>query len=197
MRVLRALAEGMLRGVVIKCSPGYSVGQPWVLGLLAQVVWPMQSGPRTGPHFPPITAKPRLHGVEVHPDGCCPWRSRTGCFCSACFLRLRLAFYIAHASIQTTRSSYTRSTSQARPSTHGWPHPSPAPVADMPAWDALTWVACPLLCVGVRQRLPLLAAPMPCSGARDYIGAETLQGGWVQLCNSVCTRCCGAAGCFT
>ena len=43
------------RGTVIKCSPGFFVRQPWVLGLLAQVVWLTQSGPRTGAHFPPIT----------------------------------------------------------------------------------------------------------------------------------------------
>lgn len=118
-------AKGVLHKAVIRCSPGFSVGQPWVLGLLAQVVWLTQSGPEKGPHFPPVTAAARLHGVEVHPDACCPWRSRNGIFCSACFLRPRLAFYIAHASLQATRSSYTRSTSQAQPSAYCWPHSRP------------------------------------------------------------------------
>ena len=111
-------AEGVLRKAVIRCAPGFSVGWPWVLGLLARVVWLTQSGPRTGPHFPPITAPCGCMALKCTLKDVAPGPSRTGTFCSACFLRLRLAFYIAHASIQTSRSIYTRSMSQARPSAY-------------------------------------------------------------------------------
>ena len=124
-------------------------------GCLADAVWA-----KDGTALPASHRCMRLHGVGVHPEGCCPWHSRSGPLCSACFLRPRLAFYTAHASIQTTRSSYTRSMSHARPSTYGWPHSGPPLIAELPACDAGTWVACPLLRVGVRQcGFPCLLRP--------------------------------------